>query len=113
MFLAATARPRYDDDGNCIFDGKIGIWPIVKRTPALRNSANRPAGTMVTTPLNVSQRLYRQMLLEKVIPAIKDRFPHHRNRTVIIQQDGASAHITATDERFREALDEIRGKFCC
>jgi hypothetical protein len=25
MFLAAVARPRFDSDGNCTFDGKIGI----------------------------------------------------------------------------------------
>lgn len=31
MFLAALARPRYDHDGTCIFDGKIGVWPFVKK----------------------------------------------------------------------------------
>ena len=25
MFLAAVARPRFDSNGNCIFDGKIGV----------------------------------------------------------------------------------------
>jgi hypothetical protein len=25
MFLAATARPWYDGEGNCTFDGKIGV----------------------------------------------------------------------------------------
>jgi hypothetical protein len=115
MFLAATARPRYDDDGKCTFDGKIGIWPIVKRAPAARNSVNRPAGTLVTTPLNVNQKLYRQLLLENVIPAIKDRFPHNRNRTIFIQQDGASAHISSNDEQFHQELKGIRGKlwFVC
>lgn len=29
MFLAAVARPRFDNEGNCTFDGKIGIWPFV------------------------------------------------------------------------------------
>jgi hypothetical protein len=115
MFLAATARPRYDDDGKCTFDGKIGIWPIVKRAPAARNLVNRPAGTLVTTPLNVNQKLYRQLLLENVIPAIKDRFPHNRNRTIFIQQDGASAHISSNDEQFHQELKGIRGKlwFVC
>lgn len=111
MFLAATARPRYDNNGNCTFDGKIGIWPIVKRKRAIRNSVNRPAGTMITEPVSVTQRIYRQLLLEKVIPAIKNRFPHNRDRTVFIQQDGASAHITSPEDPFYEALDEIRGKF--
>lgn len=30
MFLCALARPRYDADGNCTFDGKIGVWPFIK-----------------------------------------------------------------------------------
>jgi hypothetical protein len=30
MFLAAVARPRFDNEGNCTFDGKIGIWPFVR-----------------------------------------------------------------------------------
>lgn len=29
MFLTALARPRYDAEGNCTFDGKIGVWPFV------------------------------------------------------------------------------------
>ena len=29
MFLVALARPRYDDEGNLTFDGKIGCWAMV------------------------------------------------------------------------------------
>lgn len=31
MFLAAVALPRLDNEGTCIFDGKIGIWPFVRK----------------------------------------------------------------------------------
>jgi hypothetical protein len=31
MFLSAVGRPMYDDEGNCIFDGKIGVWPFVRK----------------------------------------------------------------------------------
>ncbi|EAZ12962.1 hypothetical protein OsJ_02882 [Oryza sativa Japonica Group] len=31
MFLSAVAKPRYDDEGNCTFDGKIGIWPFTRK----------------------------------------------------------------------------------
>ena len=31
MFLVAIARPRYNAEGICIFDGKIGIWPFIKK----------------------------------------------------------------------------------
>jgi hypothetical protein len=35
MFLAAIARPRYNDTGKCQY-GKIGIWPLVERVAAKR-----------------------------------------------------------------------------
>ena len=50
MFLAAVARPRFDAEGKCIFDGKIGIWPFVETVPAKRSSANRARGTLETNP---------------------------------------------------------------
>lgn len=31
MFLVAVAKPRYDNEGNCTFDGKIGIWPFIRK----------------------------------------------------------------------------------
>jgi len=31
MLLSAVARPIYDDEGNCIFDGKLGVWAFVKK----------------------------------------------------------------------------------
>ena len=33
MFLSAVARPRYDEEGNCIFEGKIGVWHFVRKVP--------------------------------------------------------------------------------
>ncbi|GAA0148874.1 hypothetical protein LIER_36814 [Lithospermum erythrorhizon] len=43
MFLAAIARPRFDNDGNEVFSGKIGIFPFVKKEAAQRRSCNRAA----------------------------------------------------------------------
>jgi hypothetical protein len=31
IFLSAVARPIFDDAGNCIFDGKLGVWPFVTK----------------------------------------------------------------------------------
>jgi len=31
MFLTAVAKPRYDNEGNCTFDGKIGIWAFIRK----------------------------------------------------------------------------------
>ncbi|RHZ22826.1 hypothetical protein DYB26_012958 [Aphanomyces astaci] len=34
MFLAAVARPRYDEARGMYFDGKLGIWPFLEFAPA-------------------------------------------------------------------------------
>lgn len=31
MFLSAVGRPIYDDEGNCIFDEKLGVWLFVRK----------------------------------------------------------------------------------
>ena len=36
MFLAAVACPCYDPEGECTFDGKIGMFPFVERVAAKR-----------------------------------------------------------------------------
>jgi hypothetical protein len=107
MFLCAVARPRFGDTGNCTFDGKIGMWPIISREPARRNSANRPRGTIVTRPLNVTYDVYLDYFINKVIPAIKRRFPrnHYRNLTINIQHDNAPVHFHEQDPTWRELVE--------
>lgn len=38
MFLSALAKPRYDEEGNCYFDVKIGIWPFVRKVKSQLDS---------------------------------------------------------------------------
>ncbi|RQM20095.1 hypothetical protein B5M09_010883 [Aphanomyces astaci] len=73
-FLAAVARPRLDEG----FDGKL-----VEKTPARRNSRNRPAGTLVTALVNVDGKTYRDYVITKVVPSIKERFPSRSKRVVL------------------------------
>jgi hypothetical protein len=102
MFLSAVARPRYDEHGVCVFDGKIGIWPFVKQAAAQRASANRPRGTMVTTCVTVTKAVYTAMIINNVIPAIREKWPDD-NKTVYIQHDNAKTHFKADDAAFLEA----------
>jgi len=44
MFLAVVTRPRFDENGHCTFDGKLGGFPFVKIEPAKRWSPNRDRG---------------------------------------------------------------------
>jgi hypothetical protein len=105
MFLAAVARPRYDEHGTCTFDGKIGMWPIVERTPAARGSVNRPRGTIITKPIGCTRTVFRRMMVENVIPAIKRKWPDG-NHNITVQQDGASAHLLPNDFVFAAAAQD-------
>jgi hypothetical protein len=71
MFLAAVARPRFSAEGECTFNGKIGIWPFVERVRAQRGSVNCLAGTWETKSVSVTTERYREFLLQKVLPRIK------------------------------------------
>ena len=99
MFLAPVARPRLDADGECMFDGKIGMRPFVERVEAKRTSKNREKGMIETKVVPVNKNRYWEFMIEKVVPAIKAKWPD-RNRNILIQQDGASSHIDEDDPEF-------------
>ena len=103
MFLCANARPRFHPEtGECLFDGKLGIWPFVEKVPAQRSSANRPRGTLITTPVTVTRLTYGAMLENELIPAILTKFPD-LDAVINIQQDNARPHIHPDDPQFLAA----------
>ena len=108
MFLAAMARPRFDDEGNETFSGKIGVFPFVTIQPAQRRSRNRDAGTMETKPItSVKRDDIRRCLLEKVIPKIHEKWPREDvGKVIFIQQDNARTHVAPSDEQFRAAASQ-------
>ncbi|KAF0717577.1 Aste57867_2222 [Aphanomyces stellatus] len=97
MFLAAVARP-YDYRTRKFFDGKLGVWPFVKVEPAEQSRKNRPRGTLITSPQNVTGEVYREMILRKVIPSIKANLPGARSREIVLQQDNAGPHSQMTTQ---------------
>jgi hypothetical protein len=107
MFLTAVAQPRYDDNGEETFDGKIGTWAFVEETPAKKNSKHRDKGTLELKPVNVTRDVMRDFLCGKVIPAILERWPNEDvGRTIFIQQDNARPHILPNDDGFRRVVNE-------
>ena len=64
-----------------------------------RRSQNRAHGVMITRPVKCDRDKYRELMIEKVLPAIKEKWPD-RERKILIQQDGAPAHIFANDVEF-------------
>ncbi|XP_024636148.2 uncharacterized protein [Medicago truncatula] len=108
MFLVVVARPRFDDDGNETFSGKIGCFPIVHKVAAQRSSINRPAGTLETKPIiSINREVTRMMYINEVLPALKEKWPQeHAHETIYIQQDNAPCHVPLDDEEFcRAAAD--------
>jgi hypothetical protein len=108
MFLVVTGRPRFDLNRNETFSGKIGIFPFVVQVPAIRNSSNRRAGTLETKSItSVTREIMRSFMIEKVLPAIKDKWPTEDScHPIFIQQDNARTHIDINDQEFCEAAKE-------
>ena len=108
MFLVAVARPRFDDDDKEIFSGKIGVFPLVQKVAAKRSSVNRASGTLETKPItSITKEVSRNFLINKVLPAIKEKWPReHAMETIYIQQDNAPCHVSIDDEEFCKAASE-------
>ena len=106
MFLCAVARPRYDTNQNAWFDGKIGIWPIGKWEPAKQSLKKHAKGTPVWKNQCITRDVYHEYLIQKFLPAVKDRWPMSNGR-IWLEQDGAKSHILEDDVEFKEAVDEI------
>ncbi|CAM9343508.1 unnamed protein product [Discosporangium mesarthrocarpum] len=91
MFFAAVARPRMISDGVWL-DGKIGIWPIADTVAAIHSSKYRKKGTMMLKSATVNAEIYKELMIDKVIAAIKARMPGPPGHTIFVQQDGAKSH---------------------
>ncbi|KAE9236691.1 hypothetical protein PF005_g960 [Phytophthora fragariae] len=103
MFLAAVARPRYDYHRKVDFDGKIGIWPIVEEITAQRIPVNRAKSAPVTKSVSMTRVLYRKLLVDKVLPAIRAKLPVRRDTTVFVQQDNTGPHVREDDTELETA----------
>ena len=71
MFMAAVARPIIRQNGDILWDGKIGIFPFTQIEYAKKTSKNREKGTPETKAIqSITKEVIRTILIEKVLPAI-------------------------------------------
>ena len=63
------------------------------------------AGDIKWTNYNMDRDIYRDMMINLVLPDIKKKMPLNNN--IIIQQDGAKAHILDNDEAFYDKVEEL------
>ena len=64
MFLCVVARPRFRD-GTCIFDGRIGCFPLVRYEPAMRGNGRtgRIRGDMIMKPItSITREVIREFM---------------------------------------------------
>ncbi|KAG3200868.1 hypothetical protein PC128_g4254 [Phytophthora cactorum] len=82
-----------------MFDGKIGLWPLAETYVAMRGSVKRKKGTICSRNVaSVDRPLHKHYIIEEVIPAIKAKWPaSERGRTIYIQQDNATPHVSVSE----------------
>ncbi|XP_021750655.1 uncharacterized protein LOC110716342 [Chenopodium quinoa] len=104
MFMALIGKPLYGINGELLHDGKYGIFPFTVQQVAQKSSKKRTRGTLETKALqNINREVIREMLLTKVIPAIKSKWPESLAKDVVIQWDNARPHKVPRDAEFIEA----------
>ncbi|XP_042063220.1 uncharacterized protein LOC121807090 [Salvia splendens] len=112
MFMCVVCRPHIAENGEVIFDGKIGIFPFTTKEPAKRGSKNRPRGTLETKPIqSVNKEVMRECLIQKILPAIKAKWPENISKEIFIQQDNARPHINHNDAEFQAVTNTEGFKF--
>ena len=107
MFLCALARPRYNNTTRQWFDGLIGIYPVGEFDVYRRRSANHEAGELKWTNISLDREEYQRMMIKLVLPDIKRKMPLNNN--IIVQQDGAKAHLPVDDPAFKAKVLELYG----
>ncbi|KAG2906257.1 hypothetical protein PC114_g11227 [Phytophthora cactorum] len=108
MTLAAVTRPRWNAPSGSYYDGKLGIWPFIVQESAVRSSPRRPAGTLITKEGRVNKWTYRKMLIQHLLPAVRERWPSVCNGEVVrVQQDNTPAYISPMDTQIVAAAAEL------
>ncbi|KAL2936298.1 Guanylate-binding protein 1 [Bienertia sinuspersici] len=103
MFIAGLARPIIDNNGEVLFDGKVGIFPFTEVVPAKRTSKNRVAGTMETKLIrSVTKEVVKDKIVHDMLPSIRDKWPSWGTKDIFIVQDNAKPHISGREPEFVE-----------
>lgn len=105
LFLSAVARPRFNHTTRQWFDGLIGIYPAGYIGAYQRRTKHHNVGDPKWVDVSITKDVYRKMLVEKVLPDILAKWPD--SNPILLQQDGAPAHINDDDEVFKQKVLEL------
>jgi hypothetical protein len=99
MFLCVCARPRFRN-GECIFDWKIGCFPLVTYENAVRRSQNRLHREQVIKPItSITRDVIRDFMVNRVLPTIQAKWARE-DVNKLIQQYNAPSHLKVDDSIF-------------
>ena len=96
-------------DGECIFYGKIGCFPLVTYENAVRRSQNRLRGEQVIKPItSITRDVIRDFMVNRVLPAIRAKWPREDvNKPIFIQQNNAPSNLKVDDPFFVRLLSKM------
>ena len=123
MFLVAVSRPVYNEDGVCVFDGKVGCWRVAELRQYTRNYNGKrkqyQQGEWYTKDVNLGADMYVKMLTTLLLPRLVeikqqvwDVQAKGEAYHVHIQHDGAPGHRAEGIEKLLEkAFLVVNGMF--
>ncbi|XP_057803512.1 uncharacterized protein LOC131018825 [Salvia miltiorrhiza] len=103
------------NSGECLFDGKIGIFPLREQVPAKRNSKNRPVGTMETKPIqSMTKEVMKGCFINKDSdPNFRAAVTAHGFDIRIVQQPPNSSDTNVNDLGWFRAIQSIQTEHAC
>ncbi|WVZ79777.1 hypothetical protein U9M48_027317, partial [Paspalum notatum var. saurae] len=99
MLFCGVGLPWFDDEGNCIFDGKIGIWPFVRKLfklNGLNKEDMRQYGFNRTMPLHIRVSRNMDELIENVEKEFNEYDPCTLRRAFLTLQ-GCMLEVMKSD----------------
>ena len=98
ILMCAVAKPMYSNEGELIFDRKIIIFPFTAQVLAQRRSKNKNRGEPETKLIqSITKRHIRSILIDNILPAIREKWPEGASKTIYIQQDNAKPQMLDND----------------
>jgi len=105
MVLTAIAKPCQEFG----FDGKVGIWCFAEKAKAKRSSKNRPKGSEILQPVEVTGDRWATMTTSCVFQAARKKMPWLSE--INLQLDNARPHTKKNiQQKLSEAARNKRGE---
>ena len=106
MAWVAAGRPMYDDNGVCIFDGKVMCDFFVEDYQAKRDSKNYKKDDWRIRNINVKAKETCDML-QKLAKIIVAKILHLKHKTIRIQFDNATPHVAKQTRRKMKTIQTM------